>query len=87
MWVIYKRPADFRDSFVARRWEIYPWGPYPTDSVLRVEIPASPNDDQETVADLESDALFILRTYLHSRGLVCVGRNADDPDVVVETWI
>jgi len=35
MWTVYNRPTDYPESYVARRFEIRPEGPTPTNDVVR----------------------------------------------------
>lgn len=72
--MIYKRPSDFPDGFMARLWH----GETPTDEVIKIDGTA-PDDDK----------LSMMREAIQGvmPGAVCLGRSAFDDPKIVETWL
>ena len=66
IWIVYKHPADYPDSYVARLWEIGINGPRATDSIII----------RETLEDLRDMLEFEMHLSKPMR------QPADDPVIV-----
>lgn len=71
LWVVYRRPRDFPDSFVVRRQFVM------RDSSVRVE----------TTPITVGPSLDSVRWALLPYGLYNIGRQPNDDPVIEEVWI
>lgn len=71
LWVIYRQPRDFPDSFVVRCWQITPTGPIETEEVW---VRPTLEEAREVVAE-------------NHPGSICIRREPTDDPVIVESWL
>lgn len=72
LYTIYDHPSDYPEHFVARRW-----------SLVGNQDPARPDPGPVVAIGLTLDEV----RGLLPRGLTCIGRDAGDDPVIVETWL
>ncbi len=75
MWMIYDRPADYPDCYVARMFEVCgdSGAPQPSTVMLRAVGP--------------QEGLNMLRDAFEAAGLRCIARSAGDQPQLVESWV
>lgn len=71
LYVVYKSPTDYPDTYVCRRWEI----DFPDNKLFAMEV------------FMIDDDLDKIRTELRKKGLFKISRVEGDDEKIVETWV
>lgn len=70
VYTVYDHPTDYPDEFVVRTWNT---------GDMTEPVP-------ETTLFMQADNIDVIREKLLSMGLVCIDKDGDDDEKIVESW-